>query len=318
MVRSGLGVLVVALAALGTAVGCTGTGDSAQPSSAGGLPVVAAFYPLYEFSRSVGGDRVQASNLVAAGAEPHDFDPSPRDLERIRQARLMVYIPEFQPGLDKALETAKSPNLVVLDVLQGMDLLAAQEEEEHAAGKEKAGHEETGHDPHVWLDPVLAKAIVTRVRDALVQIDPSGKETYTANAQRFAGQLDQLDQEFRRGLASCARREFITSHTAFSYLARRYDLTQTAISGLSPEAEPSPARLREIVDAARSHKANVIFFETLVSPKVAEVVAREIGAKTMVLNPVEGLTNEEERQGKGYVDVMRQNLANLRVALECR
>lgn len=277
------------------------------------VPVVAAFYPLYEFSRAVGGDRVEVTNLVASGAEPHDYDPSPRDVERIQRARLMVYIGSgFQPGLEKALEAAQAANLTVVDAITVTELLAPPPH--HAEGDEEA----LDHDPHIWLDPLLARAIVGKVRDALIQADAAGKDSYTANAQTYSAKLDQLDRDFQQGLTSCARRDFITSHAAFAYLARRYSLTQTAISGLAPEAEPSPARLKAIVDSAREHQATIIFFETLVSPKVAEVVAREIGAKTLVLNPLEGLTPEEERAGKGYIEVQRQNLANLRIALECK
>lgn len=243
-------------------------------------------------------------------------------MERTQRARLLVYIGSgFQPGLEKAIAATDTPNRVAIDVLHGdgMELLAAQEEDEdgHAPDGTADEHNE-GMDPHVWLDPVQAQHIVGQIRDALIQIDPSGQDTYTANAQQYLARLDQLDREYRQGLASCARRDFVSSHAAFSYVAHRYALTQVPISGLSPEAEPSPARLRQIVEETRRRQAKVIFFETLVNPKVAEVIAREIGAQTLVLNPIEGLTGEEERQGKGYLDLMRQNLANLRIALECR
>lgn len=303
---------VVAFPIFAATAGCFGANQERQPPPATGrILVVAAFYPLYEFSRAVGGDRVEVTNLVSAGVEPHDFDPSPRELERIQRARLLVYIGEgFQPGLERAIGAANAPNLVAIDVVEGMALMEGREKEKD--------HDDGGLDPHVWLDPVAAKDLVGKVRDALAKVDPAGKDSYAANAHAYLARLDQLDQEFRQGLSSCARREFMTSHEAFGYLARRYSLTQTAISGSSPEAEPSPARLKEIVEAARAKKAKVIFFETLVSPKVAEVVAREIGAQAMVLNPVEGLTAEEQKQGKDYLAIMRQNLANLRIALECR
>ncbi|MBI2861455.1 MAG: zinc ABC transporter substrate-binding protein [Chloroflexi bacterium] len=285
-----------------------GARQPASPSAAQGkIAVAASFYPLYEFAKRVGGDRIEVSNLVAVGAEPHDLELTPRDLERLRQARLMVYIGGgFQPGLERALVALGDPDLVLLDVAQGVNLYESPE----STGAK-------GLDPHIWLDPLLAKEIITEIKDTLIALDPDNKDTYERNAQAYAAQLDALHNEFQTGLQGCQKQEFVTSHAAFAYLARRYGLTQVPITGISPEQEPSPQRMREIVQLVRDHKIKVIYFETLVDPRVAETIAREVGAKTLVLNPIEGLTKEEAAQGKGYLDLMRQNLANLRIGLEC-
>jgi zinc transport system substrate-binding protein len=281
------------------------------------LPAVASFFPLQDVTRRVGGDRVETTNLVAAGGEPHDLELTPRDIERLRQARLLVYLGAgFQPSLEKALQATQSPALTTVNVIEGMTLLeAVPEDEDEPQGPSAAG--DMTADPHVWLDPLFMKDVATRVRDALIRLDSAGRVTYEGNTQAYQAELDALDRDFRAGLQNCRRRDFVTSHTAFAYLAKRYGLEQKAIAGLSPENEPSPQRMQEVVRYAREHNAKVIYFETLVEPRVAETIAREVGAKTLVLNPIEGLTPEEQAAGKSYRDLMRQNLENLKVGLEC-
>jgi zinc transport system substrate-binding protein len=173
-------------------------------------------------------------------------------------------------------------------------------------------------DPHVWLDPVAMQIIVQRIRDGLIEIDPGDADTYRKNAEAYLAKLSALDKAYRDGLASCDIREVVTSHNAFNYLAKRYNLTMLSISGLSPEDEPSPKRMAEVADLAKVKKIDTIFFETFVSPKLSETIAQEVGAKTAVLNPIEGLTNEEHQAGETYISLMEQNLQNLRMALRCR
>jgi zinc transport system substrate-binding protein len=173
-------------------------------------------------------------------------------------------------------------------------------------------------DPHVWLDPTLARAQVRAIAAGLEQADPEGRAVYAENARAFAARLDALDRDLAAGLADCARREIVTSHAAFGYLARRYRLTQVPLMGLSPEAEPSPADLAAIVRTARRLRVTHIFFETLVSPRLAETVSREVGATPLALDPIEGVGRAQAAAGVGYVDLMRANLAALRVALACR
>jgi zinc transport system substrate-binding protein len=173
-------------------------------------------------------------------------------------------------------------------------------------------------DPHVWLDPRIARRQVETIRAALAAVDPEGAPGYGERAAAFIGRLDALDAAFEAGLRDCARREIVTSHAAFAYLARRYRLTQVAITGLTPGMEPSPSDLAALARFARHHGVTHVFFETLVSPRLAQTLAREVGAASLVLNPLEGLTREEAAAGKGYLAVMEDNLRHLRLALGCR
>jgi zinc transport system substrate-binding protein len=268
------------------------------PASAGTrLPIVAAFYPLQFLSESIGGDRVQVVNLTKPGAEPHDVELSPRQVARIVDARLAVYLHGFQPAVDDAIkQNAQDQGY---DVSTAVPLLDSAE-----------GH---GTDPHVWLDPIRLAAIGDGVADRLARADPSHAAAYRDRAGRLHQRLTELDAEFQAGLATCARHELVTGHAAFHYLADRYHLTQIGITGVDPEAEPSPRRLAEVAAEARAHGTTTIFFETLVSPKVAETIAREAGATTAVLDPLEGLTDPDA----DYFSVMRANLAALTTALGC-
>jgi zinc transport system substrate-binding protein len=257
-------------------------GDSGQET------VVAAFYPLAFAASEIGGASVDVKNLTPPGAEPHDLEVSPQDVAEIRNADLVLLLGRgFQPQLEEAAGNAD--NVVRLLDTPGLDV--------HSNG-----------DPHVWLDPVRYALIAERIGQVL------GKQ---AAADEPKQRLTDLDNEFRVGLAHCERREIVTSHEAFAYLAERYGLEQVAITGLSPEAEPEPGKLQQVVDLVRANGVTTIYFETLVSPRIAETVARETGAKTAVLNPIEGLTDEEAAKGEGYFSLMRENLAALRAGLGC-
>ena len=288
-------------------------GSSPGPGT-GGVQVVASFYPIEYFAKRIGGELVDVHNPVPPGAEPHDLELTPRSIERIQNARVFLYQGRgFQPAVDRALDTVKGPNLITKDVSEGIDLLGGSAEHDEGEGASQA----LAPDPHIWLDPVRAQTISQNIADALAEADPANAQTYSSNAAKLKGELQELDSEFEEGLATCKRDEIITSHAAFTYLAARYGLEQVSISGISPESEPSPARLQEIISFAREHDAKYIFFETLVEPSVSELVANEIGAQTLVLNPIEGLTEEQAAEGADYFSLMRENLANLRIALEC-
>lgn len=269
--------------------------------------VMGAFYPLYEWSRQVGGDRIEAVNLVRAGAEPHEYDPSPGDIRRIHSMDIVIDLGVgFQPSLDRVLKGVRGGKPIRLTVTEGMTLKAT-------AGSGKDGRA----DMHVWLDPVISQQAVKRIAAVLAQADPSGRTTYEANAEAYVKKLEALDQEFRAGLAACQRKEVITSHAAFAYLLERYGLRQFAIRGLSPNTEPSPRQLTRLATLAKERGIKTFYCETLVSPKIAETLAKEVGAKTLVLNPIEGLTAAEQRAGKDYLVLMRENLANLRTGQDC-
>jgi zinc transport system substrate-binding protein len=277
-------------------------GDQAE----GRTQVVAAFYPLFEAAQRVGGDRVQVRNLTPAGSEPHDLELSSAQVDRMEDAAVVLLLGQgFQPALEKAAVRAKGMRVAVLDDLGG--LRAAP-----------PGDDQLDVDPHVWLDPRLFKAIVLQVAGALSSVDPANRDTYEANAAAYSRELDDLDAEFVRGLSSCDRRVVVTSHAAFGYLTARYGLVQEAIAGLEPESEPSPQRLADLAARVRADGTTTVFYETLVSPKVAQSLAREAGVSTAVLDPIEGLSDSDAKAGKTYVTAMQGNLAALRLALGCR
>lgn len=280
------------------------TGCQQSPAPDAKPLVIASFYPMYDFTRQVAGDRAQVVSLVPPGVHGHDWEPSPQDVARLRQARVFVYNGAgFEPWAEKVIAEAAGPSLVVVAASAGL-----------ARAPVPGGVEV---DPHVWLDPVLAQGEVEAIRGALERGDPAGKAVYNANARAFQAKLAALHERFQAGLHECARREVVVTHKAFSYLTRRYRLEQVAVMGLAPESEPSPAALAAIVRFARQGKVTAIFLEPLVSPRLAETLAREVGAKILSLNPIEGVTTEEAAAGKGYTDLMAQNLESLRAGLGC-
>lgn len=288
----------------------TGCGGESADAS-GKLAVVTAFYPLQFVSERIGGDAVHVSTLTKPGAEPHDVELTARQVGEISAAGVIVYLGGFQPAVDDAIKQNGAGR--ALDATTAVDMISAAEADDHA--DEGAGHteESTGTDPHVWLDPVRLATIADRVAERFGQADPAHAAAYTARAAALRSELTALDGEFRTGLAQCTRRELVTSHTAFGYLADRYELTQIGINGIDPETEPSPQRLADVAAEARQHGTTTIFFETLVSPKVAETIAKEVGAQTAVLDPIEGLTDDSA----DYFSVMRANLTALKLGLEC-
>ncbi|MEV4417463.1 metal ABC transporter substrate-binding protein [Catellatospora sp. NPDC049609] len=294
---------VCALLALGTVAACSDY--PAQPSGRTG--VVTGFYPLQFVAEKVGGPDTDVVNLAQPGAEPHDMELSPVQVGQVSDADLVVYLKGFQPQLDEAIEQNAADR--ALDVATVTP---------PATGANHSGAVDEDHagapDPHVWLDPTRLAAITGSVSSRLAQLDPEHAAAYAARADALIAELNKLDAEFTAGLADCRRREIVTSHAAFGYLADRYKLTQIALTGLTPESEPTPQQIATVAAEARKHGATTIFFETLVSPKVAETLAAETGAKTAVLDPLEGLT---EGATGDYLSVMRANLATLRTALGC-
>jgi zinc transport system substrate-binding protein len=271
-------------------------GDSGSSAASDRTNVVAAFYPLAWAAERVGGDQVKVRNLTPPGAEPHDVELTPRDVERIRSADVVIYLGAgFQPAVEDAVEGADG---TTVDVLEGIELAPAKEDEEGLT-----------QDPHIWLDPTRYAAAVETIAESLDRPE---------EGRALVDELQELDRQFEAGLADCDRRELVTTHAAFGYLADRYDLEQISISGLTPEAEPTPRALEQIIDRVRASGATTIFFETLVSPRLAETVARETGAETAVLDPLEGLSEEDLDRGADYLSVMRDNLAALHRGLGCR
>jgi zinc transport system substrate-binding protein len=283
--------LVAAIVAAVTAAVAAGCGAS---SNGGGRTVVAAFYPLAFAAEAVAGAGTTVRNLTPPGAEPHDVELGPRDVAKLQRADLVLYLSHgFQPAVERAVDDARGKRV---DLLEGVHLHRSVEDEGEA-------------DPHVWLDPALYAHVVDRIGAALGR---------PARVHALVRRVRALDTAYRTGLAHCKRREFVTSHAAFGYVAARYGLRQVAITGIDPESEPSASTLRDLARFVRRDHVRTVFFERLVSPKLAETVAREAGVRTAVLDPIEGLTPDEQRHGTNYFTLMRANLRELRTALECR
>ncbi|MFB5265680.1 metal ABC transporter substrate-binding protein [Paenibacillus enshidis] len=294
------------------------TGASANTEATEKLEIKTSFYPMYEFTRHVAGDLANVENLVPAGMEPHDWEPTAQDMAAITDADVLIYSGAGMEGwAEQVLDSATGSGLKAIEASHGIELLKDAEE-----GHEAQGHGESGHhhdhgslDPHVWLSPALAAQEVRTIEKGLSEAAPEYKDQFKANADAYVAELEALDKDFTAALQDSKRKDFITQHAAFGYLAKQYGLTQVPIAGLSPDQEPSPSRMADIVKFAKEHNVKTIFFETLVSSKVADTIANEIGAKSAVLNPIEGLSEEELADGLDYIKVMRQNLEALQAAL---
>lgn len=284
---------------LGLVLCLSGCAPAATPAR---LEVIATVYPIQEFARWAGGDRVHVILLVPPGVEAHSWEPTPQDLMMVRRARLFLYNGAgLESWVPRLLSESSPPSVLSVETTRGLDLI------------QRNGRP----DPHVWLDPLLAASQVGTITSALARVDPESAALYEANARLARTRLEALDQRFRDGLATCQQRDVVVSHDAFSYLARRYRLSLIALSGVAPEVEPSPTQLAELVRAARRVKAGTVFVESLASPRLAEALAREVGATVRRLNPIEGLTPAEAREGKDYWALMEANLEALRVGLRC-
>lgn len=299
--RAAVAPAVVALCLVAAA--CSRTASATPP---GTVSVVASFYPLAEAAEQVGGDHVQVTNLTAPGVEPHDLELKPSQLEAISTADVILYLGGgFQPAVEDAIRDAKGQTVDVSAELRTLPVPGGGSEPSLTA------------DPHVWLDPVLYGQVVQRVEEALAAASPQNASAFAGNAASFGSKLGSLDAGYRTGLAHCARNLIVTSHAAFGYLSRRYGLQQEPISGLSPDAEPTPQHLADLRALVERDGVTTIFTEELVSPKVAQTLADETGATTAVLNPLESLTPDQMSAGDDYVSVMRGNLTELRAALGC-
>jgi len=295
----GVPLLIAALAASACGPDQQGRVGAAGTDSADKLAVVASFYPLQFATQQIGGSHVAVTSLTKPGAEPHDIELTPRDVGSVSKARLVVFEKGLQGAVDSAVESQGGD--------RGLDVApAAKLDLKLASGTT---------DPHFWLDPQRYAAVATAIATRLSNVDPAHKADYEKKARVFEDRLTVLSTEFTSGLASCQRKDIVTSHSAFSYLARRFGMRQVAINGISPEQEPKAAALATVSTYARAHGVTTIYAETLVSPAIAETVARESGATLATLDPIEGLTTASA--GKDYFGVMRSNLKALRAGQGC-
>lgn len=306
-----------------TLAGCGGAAADGSGGSGDKLDVVASFYPLEFIAKSVGGDAVNVTTLTAPGVEPHDLELTPKQVGTIAEAKLVVFEKGLQPAVDEAVEqNAKSAGFDIAPAAKLEATGADFEEHEEGAGAatpsgtvKPAAYSEDALDPHFWLDPVRYAGVVQAVTDKLVEVDAAHADGYKARAQTLLGEVNKLDAEYRTGLESCKLKTFVTSHEAFAYLAKRYGLQMVGIAGFTPDAEPTPQRIKEVQDIVRTQHVTTIFYEELVSPKVAESIARDVHVKTAVLSPIEGLSDANSQET--YLSLMRENLQELRKANSC-
>ncbi len=276
-------------------------------TNSGKPQIVTSFYPLYFFTTQIVQDKADVYNVTPAGAEPHDYEPTTRDIAKMEDSTLLVLNgSKLEAWGDKLKEMLQNKKTLIIEV--GSDI----------ANQQLIEDGEKIQDPHIWLDPMLAKKEVALITQGLIQTDPTNTEFYQTNAQTLLNKLNNLDTQFRQGLNACAKKDIITSHAAFGYLASEYGFNQVAISGLSPDAEPSVQKLTEIAEFAKQNQIKYIFFESLVSPKLSQTIATEIGAQSLVLNPIEGLSDTDIKNGKDYFSEMESNLKNLKIALACQ
>jgi len=278
------------------------------------LQLITSFYPLYFFTQTIAAERAQVYNLTAAGVDPHDYEPTPADLRLIETADLII---SNGAGFESWLDNLDTQ----VPILHSADDLASISREKEEGDDHDEEEEEDDHgtlDPHVWLDPVLASAQVQQIADALSELDAAGRDFYQANARQLQAELATLDQEFTQGLTSCRLEQVITAHAAFAYLAQRYGFQQVAIQGLSHEEEVTAAQLASIAELAKAQEIKYVFFESLLSPRLAQTLAQEVGASVLLFDPLENLDAEQARAGADYFSIQRQNLNNLQRALECQ
>jgi zinc transport system substrate-binding protein len=294
--------------------GCApaGPASTAATRTRGELTIVTAFYPLQFVAQRVAGAHAAVSNLTQPGAEPHDVELTPRQVASLTTANMVLYEKGFQPAVDEAVRQSENPQVIDTTTIVPLQPLTVSDDLDHESW---TANDHTALDPHVWLDPTSLIRITRVVENRLSIIDADHADDYAHNAAILNKELRGLDRSFRGGLSHCIRTEFITTHAAFGYLARRYHLTQIPITGLNPDTEPSPAGIAEVQRLAKDHGLTTIFSETLVSPAVAEAIAGDLGLVTDVLDPIEGITNES--RGHDYLSVMSANLAALRKAGGC-
>ncbi|CUR61606.1 ABC-type metal ion transport system, surface component [metagenome] len=289
--------------------GCGGSADSAG----NGRSAVAAFYPLAWVTERVAGDAWSVENLTQSGQEPHDLELTIAQTAALENADVIVVAEGFQPAVDETVEGVDAP---VLDAAAVVDLLPASEHEgEEHEGESEEEHAEHGEfDPHFWLDPLLVADFADAVADELGEIDRDAAQTYADNAAALRTDLESLDADYTAGLASCDRTTTVVSHQAFGYLAR-YGLDFEPIAGLSPDAEATAADLAHLQELITEDGVTTVFSERLVSPKMAETLADDLGVSTAVLDPLEGLS--DDTADEDYLSLMRENLTALQRANGC-
>ncbi|MBS3977456.1 MAG: zinc ABC transporter substrate-binding protein [Syntrophomonadaceae bacterium] len=330
--------LVLLLGATLFLFGCGGrTASAPEPQVAAFSPikVIATFYPVAFLAEQVGGERAEVVSLVPPGAEAHHWEPTARQMSLLQEAQVFVFNGAgMEPWAERLVQLPENQRLIVVEASSGLELLKyihlpAEQEKKHdhnhrhtkdhdqkeGESLKKDEHHHGEYDPHVWLDPLLTKQMAANIAAGLKQADPEGAAIYQKNLAALQERLNNLHARYQAALHDKAGQAIVTSHAAFGYLTHRYGLVQVPIMGLSPEAEPSPAQMARLVRMVRETGVKFIFSETLANPRIAETLAKEVGAQVLILNPLEGLTKEQELAGEDYFSIMEKNLINLKLGL---
>jgi len=282
------------------------------------LKVYATIYPVYDFTKKIGGEFIQLAQIIPPGADAHNFEPSAKLLSELTQADLIIYNgANMEPWIPKVITALGNDEGKFVNTSEEIALLewAGEGEDDNQEETGDHAHEHFGVDPHVWLNPLNAISQSKAIYQALSKKDPAHAVYYQSNYDNLVTELEKLDQEYRETLQNTVHKEFIVAHASFGYLAKEYGLTQIPIRGLTAEGEPSPTKLKQVISLAQEHGLKYIFYEPLLDPQASEVIAEELGVQTLELNPLGNLTEEQIEQGEDYFSVMRQNLANLKIAL---
>lgn len=306
-----------------TLSGCSAQNKPPQKESSDAnknlVTIYTSIYPLYDFAKKIGQDKVNLHIIVPPGSEPHDWEPSAKLMGQMEKADLLIYNGlGMESWAEKVIGSISNPNLTIINTSENIEPLTSDKDgHDHEDELKLEDEDEHDHvyDPHVWLDPINAITQAESIKNALVKVDSANKAFYESNFEELKNSLLELDEEYRSELSKLPRKEIVVSHAAFGYMAHRYGLKQLSISGLSPQAEPTPSQMAEISDFIKEHNIQYIFFETLASPKLAEVIAKETGAKTSVLNDISSLSQKDIDEGKDYISVMKENLNALTKAL---
>lgn len=312
-----LGSVVLVLATVISACGSDDASDSDSTDTKAALTVAVAFYPVEEMVRGVGGDRVQIVDLTPPGGSPHDLELTPQKVSDLEGADVVFYIGRgFQPSVEKAVK-ALPDTVVKVDLLDTVTLLPVTPQLAGTEGEVDGEVLEGNTDPHIWVDPANMVTMTKVVESTLAAAAPANQAAFSTNASVYEGKLMALDGEFSVQLKTCESRTIVTSHRAFEYLADHYDLQQIPIAGISPDEEPDPKSLEAVAAAAKADGVTTVFFEEQVPKDLSETVAREIGATTDALDPIETITQDRLDAGTTYISIQQANLASLVKALRC-
>jgi zinc transport system substrate-binding protein len=312
-------VILVVISGIGVSIWAVNRNTKSEVKDSSKIQVVTSFYPLYNFAKEVGGDKIQVSNITPSGGDAHDFEPTILDNQKVLESDLFIFQGKnFDTWAEKlAKQKTSGKNL---EMASNFDLKKAEEhaEEENHSEEKASGKDHSELDPHIWLDPVLAQKQIEIIRDKLIETDSKNKDFYNKNAQGYIEKLKNLDQKFSSSLRSCKKSEIVVSHKAFSYLADRYNFKIEAISGLEPSQEPTQKEIENIVEIIKKDGLKFVFYEEQLNPELAKTVANESGAKIKILRSIESLTKEEEKNGDSYITIMEKNLESLKQGLECQ